>query len=248
MNKSIITLFIVFFSIGALSADTNTIDTHDTIEITYDLSVPIPEKRSFDTALKERYQENAFSYDPKPKALNFWDRFKAWLADFFSRLFTFKNPEAAFYFVSVLLKTIAVIVVLIVVFLIVKSLINKEGQWIFGKSSDQKINYDNIEEQLHLVDFEKLIAEALENNQKRLAIRYYYLYVLKKMSDTAIIAWDIEKTNSDYLYEIKNENLRQQFAYNSYLYNYIWYGGFELEAPTFEKAIQAFKNTLKELK
>jgi len=62
-----------------------------------------------------------------------------------------------------------------------------------------------------------------------------------------VIEWDIEKTNSDYLYEIKNEKLRNDFAYLSYLYNYIWYGEFELEEETFTKAIQSFEKTSKTL-
>ena len=67
------------------------------------------------------------------------------------------------------------------------------------------------------------------------------------MSEKGIIEWDIEKTNSDYLYEIKNETRRDEFAYLSYLYNYIWYGEFELDEATFEKAKTA-PPTLKKIK
>jgi hypothetical protein len=67
------------------------------------------------------------------------------------------------------------------------------------------------------------------------------------MSEREIIIWDLEKTNSDYLNEIKNEQLKADFAYLSYLYNYIWYGEFELDVNTFEKAKTAFEKTIQSI-
>jgi hypothetical protein len=126
--------------------------------------------------------------------------------------------------------------------------LNKEGQWIFGKNSSKKIvSTDEIERNLHETDFEKLLKETLLAGQKRISIRYYYLWLLKKMSEKGIIKWDIEKTNSDYLYEITNETRRDEFAYLSYLYNYIWYGEFELDEATFEKAKTAFEKTIRSI-
>ncbi|WP_321538612.1 hypothetical protein [Flavobacterium piscinae] len=65
------------------------------------------------------------------------------------------------------------------------------------------------------------------------------------MSYKNMIEWDIEKTNSDYLYELKEPLFKSDFEYVSYLYNYIWYGEFELDEPTFEKAKSAFEKIIK---
>mgnify|MGYP006155083877 FL=1 len=67
------------------------------------------------------------------------------------------------------------------------------------------------------------------------------------MSAKQLIEWDVEKTNSDYLYEIKNTSIKSQFEYVSYLYNYIWYGEFELDEVTFVKAKKAFDNLINSL-
>ena len=148
--------------------------------------------------------------------------------------------------VEIIVKILAVGVVLFVIYLIVKAIMNDEGQWIFGRSSDKKvIHYDEIEKNLQLVDFEKLIKEALKSGENRLAIRYHYLWLLKKLAEKGTIDWDVEKTNSDYLYEIKSEKLKTEFAYLSYLYNYIWYGEFEIDEITFRNAENRFKNALK---
>jgi len=196
----------------------------------------------------QKYKSAKFEYEDKQHEKNWWQRFKEWLADLMKRLFSFSNDDASMSFVQILLKTIAVIVILFVIYLIVKLIMNKDGQWVFGRNSDKKIlNYDEIEKNLHLVDFEKLIKETITSGENRLAIRYYYLWLLKKMSEKEIIEWDAEKTNTDYLYEIKNEALKNNFSYLSYLYNYIWYGEFEIEQAEFEKAKAVFEKTIKTL-
>lgn len=206
------------------------------------------EAKSFPKNFKKKYTDEAFIYEFKTPEKNAWDRFKEWLAGILKNLFSFSSNEASLNFVGILLKVIAVLIVIFVIYLIVKSLMNKEGQWIFGRNSDKKgMNYNEIEKNLHLVDFEKLIKETLASGEKRLCIRYYYLWLLKKMSEKHLIVWDVEKTNSDYLYELQNQSQKDDFAYLSYLYNYIWYGEFELDQATFEKAKNAFETTIKSI-
>ena len=65
------------------------------------------------------------------------------------------------------------------------------------------------------------------------------------MAQNHYIEWDIEKTNSDYLYELQNPVYKEDFTYLSYLYNYIWYGEFEIDETTFNKAENRFKKSIK---
>ncbi len=73
-----------------------------------------------------------------------------------------------------------------------------------------------------------------------MATRYYYLWLLKTLSDRNIIEWDIEKTNGDYLNEISNLELKNEFQFLSYVYEYSWYGEFNLNETDFEKTEIAF--------
>jgi hypothetical protein len=206
------------------------------------------ELKPFAKNFKTKYTDTAFIYEFKTPEKNAWDRLKEWLANFFKNLFSFTNSKSATNFVDILVKVIAISIVIAVIYMIVKAIMNNEGQWIFGRNSDKKIiNYDEIEKNLHLVDFEKLIQKSLQSNEKRLTIRYYYLWMLKKMSEKQIIEWEVEKTNSDYLYEIKNESQKEDFAYLSYLYNNIWYGEFELDELTFDKTRNAFEKSIKNI-
>ncbi len=250
MNKL---LLIIYFFICAIASAQVTIDSLKTNtslysekDIKIDNSAITP--LQFNPQFKENYKESAFQYEIKAADKGAWDRFKEWLSYWFKKLFGLSDGVSN-NAVDVTIKIIAALVVLYVIYLIVKVILNKEGQWIFGKSTTKKIiHHDDIERNLQHVDFEKLIASTLKSGNQRLAIRYYYLWLLKKMSEKHIIDWNPEKTNSDYLYEIKNESLKNDFSYVSYLYNYIWYGEFEITQTRFESIKKTFETIVQSVK
>ena len=61
--------------------------------------------------------------------------------------------------------------------------------------------------------------------------------VLKKLSDKKQIDWNTEKTNHDYLKELKSESSKTNFAELLYIFEYVWYGEFEIN----EEAYLQFK-------
>jgi hypothetical protein len=96
-------------------------------------------------------------------------------------------------------------------------------------------------------NFDQLIATAENDKDYRRAVRYYYLYVLKSLSLKNHIVFEDDKTNADYLYELQNAPFLKNFSYTSYLYNYIWYGKFEVDAIQYEKAKHNFTTLLKQV-
>jgi hypothetical protein len=205
------------------------------------------DKREFED-LKDNYDGNEFIYERSVENSGWWTRFKQWLTDFFQSLFDINSDAKAANFTDIALKVFYVVIFLFVVFLIVKAIINKEGTWIFGKSSDKRIiPVTDIENNIYDTDFKALIADAEKENNHRLAIRYYYLWLLKTLSEEEIIDYDVEKTNSDYYLEIENKETKEDFSYTSYLYNYIWYGEFDIDDAQFEKAKKAFTQFLRTL-
>ena len=205
-------------------------------------------KRAYDN-LKEKYSGDEFTYERSIENSGWWSRFKQWLSDFFKDLFNLNSDAKASDFTDIVLKIFYVVIFLLVVYFIVKAIINKEGNWVFGKSSDKSIiPVTDIENNIYETDFKTLIATAENENNHRLAIRYYYLWLLKTLSEAEIIDYDVEKTNSDYYFEIKQEDTKEEFSYTSYLYNYIWYGEFDIDESQFHKAKTAFTQFLKSIK
>lgn len=199
--------------------------------------------------LKDTYQGKEFIYERTIENSGWWARFKQWLADLLKDLFSISDAGQASKVVDMALKIAGVIIFLLVIYFIFKAVMNKEGKWVFGKSSDKNIiPVTDIENNIHATDFQKLIAEAEKDNNYRLAIRYYYLWLLKGLTNAEIIEYDVEKTNSDYYNEITSKTIKDEFSYTSYLYNYIWYGEFDVNETQFNKARTAFTKFLKSIK
>lgn len=249
MNKLIL-FFFFLLCVPAIAQDSLAVAKNNAVQLSEkDIKIDNSQIKSlkFSPNFVKKYKSNDFMYEVKVSEKGLWDRFLEWLGFWFRKTFGLSNKVSGEY-VDTTLKWIAVIIIVFVIYMIVKLILNKEGKWIFGKSTTKKLlKYDEIEQNLKNVNFEKLIKDTLKSGEKRLAIRYYYLWLLKKMSEKEIIDWNPEKTNSDYFYEIKNEKLKNDFGYVSYLYNYIWYGEFNLDDTTFEKAQNTFEKMLKSI-
>jgi hypothetical protein len=136
-----------------------------------------------------------------------------------------------------------------IIFLILKAVLGFDAKfWKPSKKSrklSDKLVYED--EDLHELHLEALLESALQQKNFRLAIRYYYLMVLKGLSSKKIIAYHKDKTNSEYLFEIENSVVKNQFSYLSYVYSYVWYGEFTVDEKSFKRAqdkYQSFLNTL----
>lgn len=199
--------------------------------------------------LDDKYTGEDYIYERSVESSGWWTRFKQWLSDFFRDLFSIKNKGQALDLTDIAIKIAGVIIFLLVVYFIFKAVMNDEGSWVFGKSSDKNIiPVTYVENNIRTSNFKSLIAVAEKQKDFRLAVRYYYLWLLKSLTESEIIEYDVEKTNSDYHSEITSESIKNEFAYTSYLYNYIWYGEFNVNEAQFSRAKQAFINFLNSIK
>lgn len=199
--------------------------------------------------LKEKYNGNDYVYERNKEKSGWWSRLKQWISDKIQNLFNIKNKGQASKITDIAIKTGGVILFILVIYFIFRAVVNKEGSWVFGKSSDKNIiPVTDLETNIHATNFLELITDAEHNLNYRLAIRYYYLWLLKKLATADLINYDVEKTNSDYKQEIENQQLKDEFNYTSYLYNYIWYGEFDVNDEQFNKAKQAFVKFINSIK
>ena len=95
-----------------------------------------------------------------------------------------------------------------------------------------------------LLRYKQQVLKLLNLNDDKLVVED----VLKNLANAEIIDYDVEKTNSDYQNEITQTDVKEKFNYTSYLYNYIWYGEFDVDDKQFNKAKSAFINFLKDIK
>ena len=70
---------------------------------------------------------------------------------------------------------------------------------------------DNLDQYIHETDLERFLREALAQGNYTLAIRLYYLQVIKDLSAKSAIRWSREKTNRDYQRELRSHRLAEPF-------------------------------------
>lgn len=114
-----------------------------------------------------------------------------------------------------------------------------------GKT-DTKITIDNVEEHIYESDLDRFIREAVEQKKYSLAIRLYYLAIIKELSLNRTINWKKDKTNKDYLKEMRKSNLFQSFREATRIFERAWYGEKEIHEteylnvkPKFEALVKA---------
>lgn len=89
-----------------------------------------------------------------------------------------------------------------------------------------------------------MLEKALEEKQYRLAVRLAYHITLLLLSEAGHIHWQTDKTNRSYLNEISDDTLQQSFANLTRLYEYVWYGDFDVYAEHYHE-IETDFNELK---
>lgn len=191
--------------------------------IQYDSSTIIV--RSIDsTKIKSYLKDKDFRYFEDPEStMTLWERLMEWLKRQFLKLTEYDSYNTAWDIFIYILIALAVIAI---VFGIYKSEI--KGLF-FSNKNKNKLNVSEHLEDIHSIDYEKMIEEAIANKNYRYAIRLNYLKSLKYLSDKEIINWKLDKTNREFLREIKLNNLKSEFEKITTDFESIWYGGFEID-------------------
>lgn len=113
------------------------------------------------------------------------------------------------------------------------------------KLGDKIYSIEDIEEQLHDVNVEAFLNQALQQQDFRLAIRLYYLAILKELSIAGKIQWKKDKTNGVYLREMRGHPQQALFRKTTYIYEYVWFNEDEpFATKEFEEVRPIFKKML----
>jgi len=186
---------------------------------------------------KELTGNSDYKYDRVgPPPVSMWDRFKEWLWYKVEEIFNSKGGSIGFRIFEYLL--IAAVIVAVILLL----LRNNVRALFYGKSASVAIDFSEFKENIHGINFEELIAEALARNDFRRAIRLHFLKLLKELSDKKLISWQLDKTNNDYSIELAKSKYSSKFREIALLYEYIWYGDFQVDESSYGSMVLKFKD------
>ena len=124
------------------------------------------------------------------------------------------------------------------------------AEGIFQRRSRANKNAETevAEEQItHASDFDALIKQALQNSNYRQAVRYQYLRTLHTLAAKGFVELAPDKTNFQYVSEIKSRDYQNDFAALTLHYEYVWYGEFAIEQDIYRKIETGFINLNKKM-
>lgn len=175
-------------------------------------------QRSFsDSAINAYKSDPDFQYEKKMiQQRSWWDRFWDW---FWSLYDDIMDTEAGRITMEIIYWALALGIIAFFVTRVLK--MNRLS--VFKNTAYSDAPYKVELEDINAIPFDTAINEAMENGNYRLAIRLLYLQNLKLLSDKGLIDWRPDKTNTDYLYELKS-SLQQSFKKITTVFEYAWYG------------------------
>lgn len=253
-------LFILFFGISALSfsqeTDIDTVEINDYQDkknwIATDSVLTLDYKtdnaiypKTFEAKFRSKYQSNDYNYElTKPKK-SLWEKIINKLDEIISRILGKSDPNKAVSYTANILRALGIIIIAVVLYFLINFLLGKQGNLFFSRKNRKlKINAEDLDENIHEINFPDRITQHENQAEYRQAIRYHFLYLLKQLTDKKIIDWNPEKTNKEYIQEFKNQTQKQDFQKMAYIYDYVWYGEFPLD----ESSYNTFKNQFKAYK
>jgi hypothetical protein len=108
-------------------------------------------------------------------------------------------------------------------------LFRKKAKPILGEGGEEVLTDD-----IFALPYDAEIGKAESANNFRLAVRLWYLQILKELADNHRIDYRHERTNSDYVSQLYNTPYYRDFFRLTRNFEYTWYGQFDLSAEAYE--------------
>jgi hypothetical protein len=126
------------------------------------------------------------------------------------------------------------IAVVVMILLIIIYLIYIRRPELFIRDKKTLLPYEVEEETIYGVDFEKELKNALLAGDFKASIRLLYLQTLRYIADKQWIEWQIYKTPTEYIYELKPAELKMPFRDFTNRFLQVRYGNFKATRELYE--------------
>lgn len=197
--------------------------------------------RSFSPEKLDAYKKDqAFDYAEEIVPITWWQKLKYWFYDLLKKTFANRGSAIAIKWLLILVGAAALI------FLVYK-LSGMQVMGLFRKKSSAELVVSPLAENIHAIDFEEQVQQAIFQQNFRLAVRLLYLKSLKNLTDKHLIDWQPGKTNQTYITEISPISIKKAFITLTHQFEYVWYGDFQIQSQHFNQIRETFASFNKDL-
>jgi hypothetical protein len=114
--------------------------------------------------------------------------------------------------------------------------------------TDLEFDLLQMEEAVLESDFDRFLRLALESNDYRIAVRILFLRLLQRLHEAEWIVWKKNKTNQDFLNEVRGRENYVQFRDLTLAFEIVWYGDQKITKQQFDQLqnlFDSFQNNIK---
>lgn len=248
MRTLFVFLISLFFFCGSVSAQNDSVQNPQ--EVHYDERSGLQPVQFDKDQLNGYKNDGDFDYTRKIDAINWWERFTDWVSYIWNSFWHWLLGDfTAGSWLGILLNVLKYVVIAGIIALIVWLFIKlNPGKAFLKTKTPPEVLLSDEEKIIHEEDIPTLIEGALNQQNYRLAVRYYYLLILKKLKDKNLIDYQFQKTNQEYRFEIADADISKQFGNITRLYDFIWYGDFPVNKSDYAIAEGEFETMQSQLK
>lgn len=248
MMRNLLFIFILIsFSSELFSQDT--LQGTPPLVVEYDRNPDLNPLNLDESIIEDLKSDEDFDYTELEESVSLFEKFMRWLGDLWDSFWRWLLGDyEAHGFLAFLIRILPYIIIAgIVIFVIWLFYRLNPGARLLKSKEKPEVFFTEEEEIIKSRNISELIQKALEEKNYRLAIRYYYLLVLKKLSSAEIIHYEFDKTNREYVTEIASTDISNRFSNVTNIYDYIWYGNFDLSEADFGIAQKSFKSLVNQI-
>ncbi len=141
-----------------------------------------------------------------------------------------------------------VILVLIFAFIMYQVILRNSSIANFEVARSDEEMLEHIEQNLHEADIDRFLRQALTAQNYRLAVRLYYLAIIKELSLQSKIEWKRDKTNGAYVREMrKYATLLPDFQKLTLIFEYVWYSDLPFSSERYDQVQPLFRTYLQQV-
>ena len=211
--------------------------------VVYDTGTALEKVEFNREQISEFKKDKAFEYLAEIENDSWWTRFRRWLSLKYQQVMEWLFGDyTANRFVAALLLILPYILIAAIIGLIVWLFIRlNPGPSLIGDPETGSVSFNAEEEIVRSQDISSLIESAIAVGDYRLAVRYYYIQLLKNLNEKGLINYEFQKTNAEYLAEIRDDSFKPKVKRLMHLYDFIWYGSFSVTENDFLVAQNSFR-------
>lgn len=113
----------------------------------------------------------------------------------------------------------------------------------FRKNQKIRVNIDDPD-YLDQSDLERALEYELDQSNFRACIRIYYLLLLESLDSQRKIHWKKDKTNRQYVLEIKEKPIRKNLKNMTKVYEEVWFGDYLLDQELYNHWSNKFQTII----